>query len=100
MVGSLVALSPIEDRFSTICSLAIVASRAIENIQKSPPEVDLFFADQEDLDFDPQKEWIMMEARNGYFEASRHLLMALQKLSREKSVFKDASWELSGLELT
>ncbi|KAJ6155542.1 hypothetical protein N7470_006108 [Penicillium chermesinum] len=81
--GSVVALSPVNDRFSSICSLAVVASRSIDNVQKSPPEVDICFADQGDLDFDPQQEWVMVEARTGYYEAHRHVLMALQKLSKE-----------------
>lgn len=31
-----------------------------------------------------QKEYVMLEARDGYFEASRHMLTAMQKLATEK----------------
>lgn len=50
----------------------------------TPPEVDIFFTDPDALTFDPQVEWVMIEARNGYYESSRHMLKALQKLGRER----------------
>lgn len=61
-----------------------LSRRELENVTKNPPEVDIFFAQSEDFDFDPQQEWLMIEARSGYFEAHRHTMTALQKLSRER----------------
>lgn len=82
--STIVALSPVSDAFATKCVVAVVAARALENVTKNPPEVDIFFAQPEVFDFDPQQEWLMVEARSGYFEAQRHTMTALQKLSRER----------------
>ncbi|KAJ5947678.1 hypothetical protein N7466_000693 [Penicillium verhagenii] len=82
--GSLVALSPANDMFSTKCMVATVASRALENVTKYPPEIDIYFACPDDIDIDSQQEWVMVEAKEGYFEASRYTLTALQKMVKEK----------------
>ncbi|KAJ5836884.1 hypothetical protein N7447_002910 [Penicillium robsamsonii] len=63
--GTVVALTTKQNAFLSKCVVAVVAS--------SP----------DDIDIDPQQEWIMVEARAGYFEANRHTLTALQKLSKE-----------------
>lgn len=84
ITGSIVVLSPATDSFRSKCIVATVAARPLENVQKSPPEVDLFFAETSDVSFDPHQEWTMVEARSGYFEAYRHTMTALQKLSTEK----------------
>ncbi|KAL4920881.1 P-loop containing nucleoside triphosphate hydrolase protein [Aspergillus aurantiobrunneus] len=81
--GSVVALSPADDAFQSKCVIAVVAARPLEGVKLFPPEVDLFFANPDDADFDPQMEWIMVEAKQGYYEASRHTMTALQKLNRE-----------------
>ncbi|KAJ5181096.1 hypothetical protein N7491_000651 [Penicillium cf. griseofulvum] len=81
--GTIVALSPKENAFSSKCVVAVVACRLLEGVEKDPPEVDIFLASPDDIDVDPQQEWIMVEARAGYFEANRHTLTALQKLSKE-----------------
>lgn len=78
------ALSSAQDAFATKCVVAVIAARPLENVTKNPPEVDIFFAQPEDVDFDPQEEWLMVEARSGYFEAHRHTMTALQKLSKER----------------
>lgn len=83
ITGNMVALSPADDAFQSKCVLAIVAARPLEQLKGDVPEVDIYFARPEDADFDPQKEWLMVEAKAGYFEAHRHTLMALQKMSRE-----------------
>ena len=36
--------------------------------------------------FDPVEKYIMVESRLGYFEANRHMLVAIQKLMTERSV--------------
>lgn len=83
--GTIVALSPANDVFNTKCVVAVVAARPLESLKIHPPEVDLFFACAEDAEFDYQQEWIMVESRSGYYEASRHTMAALQKLSSERS---------------
>lgn len=58
----------------------------MERVINYPPEIDIYFANPDDIEIDSQKEWIMVESRLNYFESSRHTLMALQKLAREKLV--------------
>ncbi|KAL2868538.1 putative DEAD box helicase involved in nonsense mediated decay [Aspergillus lucknowensis] len=87
--GSMVALSPAEDAFQTKCVIAIVAARPLEGVKQQPPEVDIFFANPADADFDPQLEWIMVEPKEGYYESARHTMAALQKMSRESFPLAD-----------
>jgi helicase required for RNAi-mediated heterochromatin assembly 1 len=79
-----VALTPADDRFQSICVVAVVAARPLEGVKAQPPEIDIFFAHPEDADFDTQREWLMVEAKTGYYEASRHTLAALQRMAMEK----------------
>ncbi|KAM5448740.1 putative RNA helicase [Microsporum audouinii] len=83
MTGNIVALSPASDSFRSKCIVATVAARPLDGLKASPPEIDIFFARPEDAEFDYQQEWVMVEGRVGYFEAARHTLSALQKLSNE-----------------
>jgi hypothetical protein len=82
----MVALTPSTDNFKKICIIAIVAARPLDNVTAKPPSVDLFFSRPEDIQVDPQLEFVMIEARSGYYEGSRHTLRALQKLHRERLV--------------
>ncbi|PLB45920.1 ATP binding protein [Aspergillus steynii IBT 23096] len=82
--GSIVALSSVNDSFKSECVVAIVAARPLEGVKQHPPEIDIFFARPEDADFDPQKEWIMVQAKNGYYESVRHTMKVLQKMNQEK----------------
>lgn len=84
--GTLVALSPADDCFQTKCVVATVAARPLEKVIAYPPEVDIYFANVDDIEIDPQKEWIMTESPQSYFEATRHTLTALKKLAKEKLV--------------
>ena len=81
--GTLVALTPADNNFESKCIVALVAARALVGLELNPPEIDLFFCRSEDIHIDPQQEWIMVEAKQGYFEAYRHTLKALQKQSHE-----------------
>lgn len=81
--GTLVALTPAQDSFKTRCILATVAARPLENLDHDDPEIDIFFSDQSDQEVDPQNIYIMIEATQGYYEAYRHTLRALQKQSKE-----------------
>lgn len=85
--GSVVALTPAHDGFKTICKVAVVAGRPLQGVEQNPPEIDLFWGDNDDaVFFDPLEEYIMVEARIGYFEAARHMLVAMQKLMTERCV--------------
>ena len=80
----MVALAPAPEYFNEQCLVATVAARPLSGVQQFPPEIDLFFAVPEEIELDPQKQWIMVEARDGYFEANRHTLMSLKRLRGEK----------------
>lgn len=82
--GTLVALSPTKDKFQTSCIIGIVAARPLSAVEQNPPQIDLFWADIEEARFDPSEEYVMIEARSGYFEANRHMLVAMQKLMCEE----------------
>lgn len=84
--GTLVALTPTQDAFKTTCILATIAARPLENLEHDTPEVDLFFSDHKTYEIDPQNTYFMIEATQGYYEAYRHTLRALQKQSKEKLV--------------
>jgi helicase required for RNAi-mediated heterochromatin assembly 1 len=83
ITGTLVALSPADDCFQTKCVLATVAARPVSALEQNPPEIDLFFARPQDLEVDPMKKWIMVEARSSFYEASRHTMLALQHIMEE-----------------
>ncbi|KAL3468590.1 P-loop containing nucleoside triphosphate hydrolase protein [Aspergillus heterothallicus] len=87
--GSIVALSPAKDAFQTQCVVAIVAARPLDGVKAQPPEVDIFFANPADANFDPQLEWMMVQSKEGYYESARHTMAALQKMSRESFPLAD-----------
>ena len=84
VTGTMVALTPAEDMFNEVCRVAVVAARPLVGVSQNPPEIDIFFAEPDEIEIDPQQEWVMVEARTGYFEAYRHTLLSLQKLSQER----------------
>ena len=52
--GTMVALSPMNDAFQSICKMAIVAARPITGgLDRNPPEIDIFWGDAKDAVFDP-----------------------------------------------
>ncbi|KAE8377198.1 P-loop containing nucleoside triphosphate hydrolase protein [Aspergillus bertholletiae] len=75
---TIVALSPADDSFRNKCVIAIVAARPLNSLKQQPPEIDIYFARSIDAEFDPHQEWVMVEARDGYFESMRHTMTALQ----------------------
>ncbi|KAL8826843.1 MAG: hypothetical protein Q9191_003549 [Dirinaria sp. TL-2023a] len=87
--GTIVALSTPQDHFQSICIVAVVAARALAGLELDPPEIDIFFASPDEIEIDPQQEWIMVESRNGFFESHRHTLKALQKMSKESFPLSD-----------
>ena len=86
LAGTMVALSPAKDKFQSKCIIALVAARPIAGVEDSPPQIDIYFSRTEEIEIDPQREWIMLEAKTGYYEAARHTLKALQKLGTERFV--------------
>ncbi|KAK8902165.1 hypothetical protein QC760_009643 [Botrytis cinerea] len=86
--GSLVCLSPTSDKFRSICKVGTVAARPIDGgLDCDPPRVDIFFGNDEDIVLNPTESYIMIQARVGFFEAYRHVLVALQKLATEDSPY-------------
>jgi helicase required for RNAi-mediated heterochromatin assembly 1 len=96
--GTMVALS--SDMFKTECKIATVVGRGLSLLHQNPPAIELFWEDPEDAVIDQVQseyhssfglvqsnnlpEYVMIEAREGYFEATRHMLVAMQKLMTEK----------------
>ncbi|KAL8813625.1 MAG: hypothetical protein Q9200_000107 [Gallowayella weberi] len=81
--GTLVALTPAHDMFESICKVAVVAARPLSGLQSNPPAIDIFFSSANEIEIDPQQEWVMVESSAGYFEAYRHTLKSLQKIALE-----------------
>ena len=81
--GKIVALSPKNDNFKTICKIAAIAQRPYEKgLDQDPPLVDLLWAKPEDAVLDPALEMVMVESLHGYFESARHALVGLQHAAR------------------
>lgn len=78
--GTLVCLS--SDNFKTV-KVATVAARPMCGLELNPPEVDLLFNETE-VEIDTEKVHIMVESRNGYFEAYKWTLRALQRMTVDK----------------
>ncbi|KAL8843320.1 MAG: hypothetical protein Q9170_000178 [Blastenia crenularia] len=83
MQGTLIALTPAQDMFKTTCKVGVVAARPLTGVQSNPPQVDIFFGGSDEMEIDPQQEWVMVESSRGYFEAYRYTLASLQKLATE-----------------
>lgn len=78
--GTLVCIS--SDKFQTV-KVATVAARPKEGLEMNPPEIDLLFNEKE-MELDTQKELLMVESKNGYFEAYKWTLRALQRMTIDK----------------
>ncbi|EPY51210.1 helicase Required for RNAi-mediated heterochromatin assembly Hrr1 [Schizosaccharomyces cryophilus OY26] len=83
--GSIVLLS--EDNFEHF-RVGTVCARPLSGLKKYPHEVDVFFNDL-NLSLDSRKEFVMIEATSGYWEAYKHVLSSLQKLSVHHFPMKD-----------
>ena len=84
ITGTIVALTTKEDQFHNVCVVAVIAARPLAGLEQNPPELDVFFAAPDEIEIDPQQEWIMVECRNGFFEAYRHTLNNLQRMTKER----------------
>ncbi|WBW74809.1 RNAi-mediated heterochromatin assembly helicase Hrr1 [Schizosaccharomyces osmophilus] len=83
--GSIVLLS--QDNFEHF-RVGTVCARPLSGLRKYPHEVDVFFHDF-NLELDSRKEFVMIEATSGYWEAYKHVLSNLQKLSGHRFPMKD-----------
>lgn len=84
--GRIVALS--SDNFQSDCRVAIVAQRPIEGgLDQNPPTVDIIWGGAEEAIVDPDQELVMIESRNGFYEAARHAMIGLQLAAGETSNF-------------
>ncbi|KAL8345942.1 hypothetical protein RB598_000049 [Gaeumannomyces tritici] len=82
--GTILAISTAEDKFQTICKIAVVAQRPYKDgLDQNPPLVDLLWADPNEAVFDPGLELVIVESRTGYYEAARHALTGLQHVANE-----------------
>ena len=81
--GSMVVLTPASDMFKSKAIVAVVAARQLATLNQNPPEIDLFVARAEELEIDPAMKFVMVEERSAYFEATRHTLLALQKMAED-----------------
>ena len=81
--GTLVCLTPANAIFKSEARVAVVAARPLAGLQENPPSIDLFFAFSDEVEIDPQQEWLMVESRNGFYEGHRHVMKALQMLQQE-----------------
>ncbi|KKY34264.1 suppressor of ascus dominance 3 [Diaporthe ampelina] len=85
--GRIVALS--SDNFQSDCRVAIVAQRPIEGgLDQNPPTVDIIWGGAEEAIVDPDHELVMLESRNGFYEAARHAMIGLQLAAGESSNFE------------
>ncbi|KAG9835485.1 P-loop containing nucleoside triphosphate hydrolase protein, partial [Aureobasidium melanogenum] len=87
--GSLLALSPTSDKFQKQIIIAVVGARTMERLNESPPKVDIFFPRPEDTIFDPAEEYIILEETTSFFEAQRHNMLALQRMTKENTPLQE-----------
>ena len=56
MQGSLVAISSHKDLFRTSCKVAVIAARPlVGGVDQNPPQVDIFWGNNNDAVFDPDE---------------------------------------------
>lgn len=84
--GTMVALTPAKDNFRSKCIVAVVASRLLSALDvqyPAKPSIQIYIGNADQLEIDPQQEYVMVEAVSGYWEAYRHTFQALKKLYSE-----------------
>ncbi|KPM43311.1 Helicase required for RNAi-mediated heterochromatin assembly 1 [Neonectria ditissima] len=95
--GTLIALSHRSDNFRTQCFVATVAARYLkgglepdpeagEN-ENTPPRIDIFWENHDDVLLDPSNDLIMIEAKGGYYKAVRYAMVGLQHAATSESKF-------------
>lgn len=87
LAGSLIVIIPSNDSSRTLSEKivpGVIAARPFLLLERQPPEIDILFP--YDAVIDPLKEYTIIEETNGFFEAQRHNLLALQKMAQETQV--------------
>ncbi|KAI5257997.1 P-loop containing nucleoside triphosphate hydrolase protein [Aureobasidium subglaciale] len=87
--GSIIALSPASDKFQKKIVIALVGARPMELLTQSPPKIDIFFPRPEETIFDPAQEYVFLEETSSYFEAQRHNMLALQRMTKENTPLQE-----------
>lgn len=80
--GSLIAITPAKDMFRSHIIAAVVAARPLSLIDEKIPQFDVFIC--YDAVFDPLVEYVIVEETSAFFEAQRHNLLALQRMTQEE----------------
>ncbi|KAF7523232.1 hypothetical protein G7054_g11856 [Neopestalotiopsis clavispora] len=80
--GTVIAISTAVDSFRSLCLTAVVMGRNVEGLTRSPPTIDIKWAETEQMVFDPTLELVMIESRSGFFESVRHTLVGLQHVAK------------------
>jgi helicase required for RNAi-mediated heterochromatin assembly 1 len=57
--------------------------------KKAPPKIDIFFPRPEETIFDPAVDYIILEETSSFFEAQRHNMLALQRMTKENTPLQD-----------
>lgn len=69
------------------CKVATVAARPMTLLeQPTGPEIDLWFANPEDIEIDCRREWLIVEDRSSFYEAEKHTMKALQRMMDERYI--------------
>ena len=88
------ALSTAQDKFQTVCKVAVVTQRVLvgglePNVgagehPETPPRIDIAWACHGDAVLDPTVKMVMIEAKAGYYESVRHAMLGLRLLAKKK----------------
>lgn len=83
-----------QDNFRTTCLVSTIAARPIigglepdwRNGEgpNTPPRVDIFWSLPDQAIIDPSIEFVMLEAKGGYFESLRHTMVGLQQAAHHE----------------
>jgi helicase required for RNAi-mediated heterochromatin assembly 1 len=57
--------------------------------EKGPSKIDIFFPRPEETIFDPAVEYVILEETSSFFEAQRHNMLALQRMTKENTPLQD-----------
>ncbi|KAG9651844.1 P-loop containing nucleoside triphosphate hydrolase protein, partial [Aureobasidium melanogenum] len=83
--GSLLAISPTSDKFQKQITIAVVGARPMNLLNESPPKIDVIFPHPDDTILDPAEEYVILEETSSFFEAQRHNMLALQRMTKEST---------------
>ncbi|KAG9569747.1 P-loop containing nucleoside triphosphate hydrolase protein, partial [Aureobasidium melanogenum] len=87
--GSLLAISPTSDKFQKQITIAVVGARPMDLLNESPPKIDVIFPHPKDTILDPAEEFVILEEISSFFEAQRHNMLALQRMTKESTPLQE-----------